>query len=1168
MKSKPGKPLRHSRHRPANPPPAIPAPSPIDALLQQAIAHHQASQLPQAEALYRQVLESHPNHPVALHLLGVIACQTGQPADALELIDRAIASDPDNAEFHFNRANALFMLRQHHAAVESYDRALRLNPRHAEAWHNRGSALHTLKQYSAALESHDRALALNPDYAEAHSNRGNALYALGQYQAALESCDRALALRPDYPEALNNRGSALQGLKQYRQAVASYDRAIQLRPDFADAYTNRGNALQALTLADENFSKHASSGRDLVFYCGPATETWNPGSVNTTGIGGSEEAILWLSRLLYRRGWNVTVYANCGQHEQVYDGVTWKPYWLWNYRDRQDVTVLWRYPHLAQYDINSGKVILDLHDVFSDADLPPVNLARIHKIFVKSRFHRSLFPAIPDDKFSIVPNGIDAQLFDAAPPRDPLLLINTSSADRSLEAFLDCFEQIKLQVPSAKAEWAYGWDVWDTFHASNPTMLQWKTALQTRMRQLGVAELGRISHADVARLYLRANIFAYPSEMAEIDCISLSKAMAAGAIPITTDFAALGEKSGHGGVFIHSTKTKDNWILPGQLHVAMTDPEQKAQFVRAAVDLLRNPPAESDRDSMRAWARSSFDWNSVADAWHQALTDPPPLLTALESHDQALRLNPNRAGAHNNRGSVLHSLRQYEAALESYDRAIALQPDYVDAHRNRGDVLMALKQYPSALESFNHALQLDPGCEYLSGLRLFTKRALCDWQDDAADLRQVEAAIARGERAAIPFATLAFSESPALQMRAAEIYTLDQHPTQPALAAIPRRPRCDRIRIGYFSADFYNHATSYLMAELFERHDRTRFEIIGFSFGPDRADQMSRRVSSAMDRFLDVRNIPDRQIAELSRSLEVDIAVDLKGFTRDHRAGIFSYRAAPIQVNYLGYPGTMAAGYIDYLIADPTIIPDSSRGHYTEKIVRLPDSYQPNDRRRPISTAPRTRADEGIPDAAFVFCCFNNTYKITPAVFDLWMRILARVDSSVLWLLEENPATIANLRAEAARRNIAPERLIFARPLPLPEHLARHALADLFLDTLPYNAHTTASDALWTGLPLLTRSGETFAGRVAASLLRAMALPESDLAQLIATSESDYEQRAISLAHSPARLQSLRRLLQQSRLTAPLFDTPTFTRHLEAAYTAIYDRYHAALSPDHIDISA
>ncbi len=670
----------------------------------------------------------------------------------------------------------------------------------------------------------------------------------------------------------------------------------------------------------------------------------------------------------------------------------------------------------------------------------------------------------------------------------------------------------------------------------------------------------------MARLYLRANIFAYPSEMAEIDCISISKAMAAGAIPITTDFAALGEKSGHGGIFIHSAKTKDNWTQPGQFRFDITDPAQRSQIVSAAVDLLLNPPPESARDSMRQWARSTFDWNSVADAWHQALTDPPQLLAALESYDQAICLNPNHAEAQNNRGSGLHSLCQYEAALESYDRAIALKPDYADAHRNRGDALMALKQYPSALKSFNHALQLDPSYKYLPGLRLFTKRALCDWQDDAADLRQIEAAIARGEKAAIPFATLAFSESPAVQKRAAEIYTPDQHPADSALAAIPERPRRDRIRIGYFSADFYDHATSYLMAELFERHDRTRFEIVGFSFGPDRADQMSRRVSSAMDRFLSVRTMPDRQIAELSRSLEIDIAVDLKGFTRDHRAGIFSHRAAPIQVNYLGYPGTMAADYIDYLIADHTVIPESSRGHYTERIVRLPDSYQPNDSRRQISAAPRSRAEEGIPDAAFVFCCFNNTYKITPAVFDLWMRVLARVDSSVLWLLEENPTTIANLRTEAARRNIAPDRLIFARPLALPEHLARHALADLFLDTLPYNAHTTASDALWTGLPLLTRIGETFAGRVAASLFRAMALPEPALRELITTSESDYEQRAVELAHSPARLQSLRRLLQQSRPAAPLFDTPTFIRHLEAAYTAIYDRYHAALPPDHIDI--
>ena len=906
MKNKRGKP-------PGLPKPsaAPSAPTAIDRLLNQAFAQHAAGRLAEAEALCRQILGASPNHAVALHLLGVIAYQAGQNPLALELIDAA----------------------------------LQANPQSAEAWTHRGAVLHALRQYPEALASYDRSIALNPSYAAAHNNRGNTLHSLHRYQEALAACDRAIALRPDYPDAWNNRGNALLALDQHQAAVESYDRAIALNPNYADAYTNRGNALQSLNLANPNPSKHASSGRDLVFYCGPVTETWNPDTVKATGIGGSEEAVLWLSRLFHHRGWNVTVYANCGLEEKNYEGVSWKPYWLWNYRDKQNVTILWRYPRLADYDINSDRIILDLHDVIPESEFTASRLQRIHRIFVKSRFHRSLYPAIPDDKFSIVPNGIDAQLFDtAATARDPHLLINTSSADRSLETFLDCFEQIKLQVPHAKAEWAYGWGVWDAVRASNLSLMQWKAAMQVRMRQLGVAERGRISYTEVARLYLRANIFAYPSEMAEIDCISLSKAMAAGAIPVTTDFAAMGEKSGHGGIFIPSTKTKDNWIQPGQFQVDMTDPEQKAQFVAAAVDLLRHPPAESARDSMRQWARSTFDWNTVADAWHGALTGPQAN-AALASYDHAIRLNPNHAEAHHNRGCAFHAQLAYGAAIECYDEALRLKPDYANAHANRGNALLALKQYSAALASFDRALALQPDYEYLRGTRLHTRRLLCDWHDDAADLAQLEAAIARGERVALPFATLALTASPALQKRAAEIYVADKHPPRPESEAAPILPHLahSRIRIGYFSADFYNHATSYLMAELFERHDRSRFEILGFSFGPQRTDAMRQRVSAALNRspdsdarFLEVRTLSDFQIAQLARTHELDIAIDLKGFTREGRPGIFAHRAAPIQVSYLGLPGTMAAPFIDYLIADPTLIPARSRHHYRAKIAYLP----------------------------------------------------------------------------------------------------------------------------------------------------------------------------------------------------------------------------------------
>lgn len=346
------------------------------------------------------------------------------------------------------------------------------------------------------------------------------------------------------------------------------------------------------------------------------------------------------------------------------------------------------------------------------------------------------------------------------------------------------------------------------------------------------------------------------------------------------------------------------------------------------------------------------------------------------------------------------------------------------------------------------------------------------------------------------------------------------------------------------------------MAQLFETHDRSRFELIGFSFGPDTDDEMRRRVSAAFDQFVDVRETSDADVAGMSREMGIDIAVDLKGFTRDARPGIFAERAAPIQVSYLGYPGTMGADYIDYLIADATLIPPGSEAHYAEEIVYLPDSYQVNDRHRRIAEATPTRRDMNLTDAGFVFCCFNNTYKITPKTFDSWMRMLKGVEGSVLWLLNDTPIAVANLRREAEKRGIDGERLVFADRMPLEHHLARHRLADLFLDTLPYNAHTTTSDALWAGLPVITCTGKSFASRVAASLLRAVEMPE-----LITTSARDFERLGIELANDPGRLKRIREKLWRNRTTAPLFDTGLFTRNIERAYEQIHERHLSHLRP-------
>jgi predicted O-linked N-acetylglucosamine transferase (SPINDLY family) len=370
------------------------------------------------------------------------------------------------------------------------------------------------------------------------------------------------------------------------------------------------------------------------------------------------------------------------------------------------------------------------------------------------------------------------------------------------------------------------------------------------------------------------------------------------------------------------------------------------------------------------------------------------------------------------------------------------------------------------------------------------------------------------------------------------------------------------VRIAYLSADFYLHATAYLTAGLFELHDRSRFEVLGVSFGPDDASDMRARLVKSFDRFCDVTARSDEEAARLLASLQVDIAVDLKGYTQDARTGILAYRPAPIQICYLGYPGTMGASFMDYVIADATVLPFDQQSFYTEKIIHLPDCYQVNDSRRAIAERTPSRPEAGLPGQGFVFCCFNNNYKITAPIFEVWMRLLSAVPGSVLWLLSDNTSAHNSLRRQAAARGIDAARLVFADRLPIDRHLARQRLADLFLDTLPYNAHTTASDALWAGLPMLTCRGEAFAGRVAASLLNAAGLPE-----LVTGSLQEYEAMALKLATDASLLGSIRRKLAQNRPNCPLFDTDRFRRHLEAAYLTAWGIYQRGEPPGSFSIS-
>jgi predicted O-linked N-acetylglucosamine transferase (SPINDLY family) len=526
-----------------------------------------------------------------------------------------------------------------------------------------------------------------------------------------------------------------------------------------------------------------------------------------------------------------------------------------------------------------------------------------------------------------------------------------------------------------------------------------------------------------------------------------------------------------------------------------------------------------------------------------ALKELKQLAAAVASYDQAIAIKPDFADAYSNRGVALQGLKQLDAAVASYDKAIAINSNYAEAYYNRGIVLSTLKQHQAALESYCKAIAIKPDLEFLLGARSRTKMEICDWSDADGQFAELIQKVQGGEKASQPFAVLAWSASLVLQRKIAETWVKAKCPSNFDLGNIPKRPRAKKIRLGYFSMDFCNHPVSFLTAELFELHDRDQFEVYAFSFGPDTKDEMRLRLEAAFDKFVDVKDKSDKEIASLARQMHIDIAIDLAGFTGDARTNIFAMRAAPVQVNYLGYPGTMGANYIDYLIADRQLIPEESRTHYAEEIVYLP-CFQANDSKRKIADKVFSREELGLPETGFVFCCFNNTYKITPTTFEGWMRILKQVEGSVLWLLEDNPTAAENLRSQAQRRGMNPERLVFAKRVPLPEYLARYRTADLFLDTFPFNAGTTASDALWAGLPLMTCEGEAFASRMASSLLSAIDLPE-----LVTTTQEEYEALAVELATHPEQLRAIRQKLEDNRLSTPLFDTKLFTRNIEQAYT-------------------
>lgn len=822
---------------------------PVDAhlTLQHALHSHRLGDARTAQALCRQVLQTEPRNPAALHMLGVLATQQGDAQRALALIAHSIAIDPSQAGAYSNLGNALMSLGRYDEALECFDRALELQPSYAIACANRGISLIHLGRYELAVASLSRALEENPHRPEVFFNRGLALEKLGRLEEAIADYGEASSLKPAYLEPVFNRALLLQGLHRMSEAVAAYDTVIRLRANHIEALNNRGLALMELERCAE-----ALESFDRVLHFAPTA-----------------------------------VYAHN----------------------------------------NRGLALRHL---------------------------------------------------------------------KRLDAALDSFDR---------------------------------------------------------------------------------------ALSLSADFPEALSNRG--------------WIL---LQLGLP---------------------------------------------HQALT----------SLRRALALRPDFAEALTNLGAVFKYLVRPHEALQYFDKALAVDPDCQDALGNRGVILTELRRYPEAIACFKRLLALAPRNEYALGNLLEAQLRCCDWSEHETVIAQVIQSIS-GARAAIrPFFLLAVTDDPAHQLACSRLYA-ERH--YPCLAmSLPSRARTDRkLRLAYVSGDLGDHAVSYLTAGLFETHDRARFEVIAVSLRPPHDSEVGRRVRSAFDRFLDVSSVGDQEVVATLRDLEVDIAIDLSGYTGASRTALFAQRSAPLQVSYLGFPATMGSACIDYIIADEFVIPPQSRAHYAEQIVYMPDCFQVNDDRRQIGGSAVSRVSFGLPEQGVVLCSFNNSYKLSPTFFSVWLRLLDAVPAAVLWLVRDNDWVVENLRRVAAGHGIDPERLVFTPRLAYPEHLARLGLADLFLDSLPFNAGTTASDALWAGVPLLTCAGEGLASRMAGSLLRAVGLPE-----LITYNTADYEALALRLATDRALLNGFRARLAANRRSSPLFDTARFCRDLESAYTSMWARHCRGEAP-------
>ena len=1034
--------------------------------------------------------------------------------------------DMANVQRTFDDAVAALNRRNLVEAERLFKDVLRKEKKHVPSLNLLTVVLMNMERFQEAEEFIARAVKLNPNSDVSFYNYGLISKRLKKPQQALEQFDKALRLKKNVPETWNNRGTILNDLKRYQEAIADFDQAIALAPNYAEACANRAKSLFELKRYDE-----AAAAYDKALTLRPdLAEAWlGRGNIYTErkrydeAFAAYDKALALKPDLVEAWLGRGKTFADAERYEEAHAAYD---------------KALALSPDSAEAWLGSGNVLAKLERY--DAALsaydralglkPDLESAWVGRGGVYTKLKRY------DDALAAYDEALVLQ------PDFELAWLGRGGVLTELKRYDDAladYDEALAHKPESEWAWLGRGHVFCGLKRSDEAFAAYDKALALKP-DLAEAWFGRGNVLIGLKRYDEA-LAAYDQALA------LKPDLAEALLGRGNAFICLKRYeqalAACDDALLLKPDLAEAWLGRGNvLYGLKRHDEALAAYDKA---LAIKPDLEG------AW----FARGNVFNEFKQ-------FEEAFAAYSRALILKPDLAEAWLGRGGVFHALKRNDEALAAYDKALELKPDFEAAWFGRGNILTDFKRYDEAFAAYDKAFVLDPNLTAVEAVRLHSKMHCCAWDDFDKESEHLLASAVSKKESALPWVLLSIDASAQQQLDYARFWAAKNFPAPVSPIWTGEIYNNKRIRIGYISSDFRRHAVPYLMAGIFENHDRQRFETFALSTGDDDKSAMRNRLAQAFDQFVDVGSKSDQDIAEQIRALNVDILVDLTGYTTDSRsAGILARRPAPVQAAYLGYAGTTGAEFVDYLIADRTVIPPSQQMHYAEKIVYLPHCFMPHDAEgRQISDKPVARSDFGLPENGIVFCCFNNAYKLNPHVFRSWMTIMKAVGGSVLWLSELHETAQRNLQSQAQAAGVDASRLVFAKRLnSAAEHLARHQLADLFLDTVPYNAHTTASDALWAGLPVLTVAGETFAARVAASLLNAVGLPE-----LIARSKAEYEKLAIELANNPDRLEKIKQKLKTKRLASPLFDTRLFTRHLEAAYEAMYDRYQAGLAPDHI----